>query len=162
MMGVFRDIRFAARGLIAQPGFTITAVVTLALAVGVNAVMLDVLDRLLVRDPPGVRDPRQVSDLFWIRRGFCLSQDQLRELCRLQERSERLPRRDRDIQTRKAEPRAWTDGASGHRHELQSRVLRRSRSRPVARRSSRSQREGSGRGRRNQSRAVAAAFWRRA
>jgi hypothetical protein len=65
MKGLARDIRFAARGLIAQLGFTITAVVTLALAVGVNAVMLDVLDRLLVRDPPGVRSPDEVTRIYF-------------------------------------------------------------------------------------------------
>lgn len=65
MTGLLRDIRLAARGLIAQPGFTITAVVMLALAVGVNAVMLDVLDRLLVRDPPGVRNPSEVTRLYF-------------------------------------------------------------------------------------------------
>lgn len=59
MVGLLRDLRFAARRLIAQPGFTLTAVLTLALAVGVNALMLDVLDRLLVRDPSGVRDPKR-------------------------------------------------------------------------------------------------------
>jgi ABC-type lipoprotein release transport system permease subunit len=59
MVRLLRDLRFAARRLIAQPGFTLTAVLTLALAVGVNALMLDVLDRLLVRDPSGVRDPKR-------------------------------------------------------------------------------------------------------
>ena len=44
---MFRDLRYAIRGLLAQPAFTVTAVVTLALAVGVNALMLDTLDRLL-------------------------------------------------------------------------------------------------------------------
>ena len=65
MSGLLRDIRFAARGLIAQAGFTVTAVVTLALAVGVNAVMLDVLDRLLIRDPPGVQHPSDVTRIYF-------------------------------------------------------------------------------------------------
>jgi putative ABC transport system permease protein len=65
MRDLLREIRFAARGLIAQPGFTITAVVTLALSIGVNVVMLDVLDRLLVRDPPGVRNPEEITRLYF-------------------------------------------------------------------------------------------------
>ena len=85
MVGLLRDLRFAARRLIAQPGFTLTAVLTLALAVGVNALMLDVLDRLLVRDPSGVRDPKRSSPLLRLRQERCLSQDELRQLCQLSE-----------------------------------------------------------------------------
>jgi hypothetical protein len=62
---VLRDLRRAFRGLIAQPAFTLTAVITLALGVGVNALMLDVLDRLLIRPPSGVHDPQQVSRIYF-------------------------------------------------------------------------------------------------
>ncbi len=62
---MLRDLRYAIRGLLAQPAFTCTAIVTLALAVGVNATMLDVLDRLLLRPPFGVSEPDRVTRLYF-------------------------------------------------------------------------------------------------
>src|SRR5271157_2425838 len=62
---LMRDVRFSLRVLRKSPGFTIVAVVTLALAIGANAVVFGVLNGLILR-PLNV--PRAES-LYAIERG---------------------------------------------------------------------------------------------
>jgi predicted permease len=50
------DVRYALRGLRASPGFTLGVVVTLGLGLGANTAMFGVVDRLLFRPPPLLRD----------------------------------------------------------------------------------------------------------
>jgi putative ABC transport system permease protein len=54
-----RDMRYGLRGLWRNPGFTLVAVVTLALAIGANASIFSLLDQALLRALP-VRDPDQL------------------------------------------------------------------------------------------------------
>lgn len=63
------DLRFAARGLARAPGFTLVVIGTLGLAIGANATMFGVVDRLLLRPPaaiPYADQVRRVTVSRWI------------------------------------------------------------------------------------------------
>lgn len=55
-----RDIAFATRALIAQPVFTIAAVLTLGLGIGVNAAIFSAVNTYLIKPLP-VRDPERIA-----------------------------------------------------------------------------------------------------
>jgi putative ABC transport system permease protein len=59
MSQLTQDFRFAARSLVKQPGFTLAAVLTLALGIGANTAIFSVVDSVLLSPPP-FRDPGRV------------------------------------------------------------------------------------------------------
>jgi predicted permease len=59
-----QELRQALRGLRRSPGFTAMAVLTLALALGANAAMFGIVDRVLLRGPEYLTNPDEVVRVY--------------------------------------------------------------------------------------------------
>ena len=58
------DLRFALRSLRKAPGFTAVAVLTLALGIGANSTIFDIINGILLKPPAGVVDPSRVVTIY--------------------------------------------------------------------------------------------------
>ena len=63
MEDLFKDVRYAVRGLRRSPGFAAVAILSLGLGVGVNTAMFSLVDGLLFRPLP-VESPSTLVDIF--------------------------------------------------------------------------------------------------
>src|SRR6478735_2667675 len=61
---LLQDLKYAARGLRLKPAFAIAVVSTIGLGIGANAAMFGIVDRLLFRPPPLMKDPATVHRLY--------------------------------------------------------------------------------------------------
>jgi len=72
---VWRDVRMALRGFVKSPGFSIVVVATLALGIGANTAIFELLDAVRLRTLP-VSKPDELAELQIVggNRGFGLNE----------------------------------------------------------------------------------------
>jgi predicted permease len=63
------DVVHALRLLRKAPVFSLTSILSLAIGIGANAAIFSLADALLLRDRPGIRDPRMLVDVGRTQRG---------------------------------------------------------------------------------------------
>jgi putative ABC transport system permease protein len=63
MERLIQDLRFALRRLRKSPGFTLIALLSLALGIGANTAIFSLVDAVLLRDP-AVREPGRVLEIY--------------------------------------------------------------------------------------------------
>jgi predicted permease len=68
MSNLLQDLRYGSRQLINDPGFTVVALLTLALGIAINATIFSAVSAVLLRQPP-IHDPNRVMLALSTNRG---------------------------------------------------------------------------------------------
>src|ERR1700691_2768445 len=59
-----RDLTIALRTLLKAPSFAIVSIVSLALAIGANSAIFSLIDAVLLRPLPGIRQPQRLAAIY--------------------------------------------------------------------------------------------------
>jgi len=63
MQTLFQDLRFGARQLLKRPGFTLLAIISMALGIGANTAIFSLVDTVAFRPLP-VRNASELQELY--------------------------------------------------------------------------------------------------
>jgi macrolide transport system ATP-binding/permease protein len=64
MGNLIQDLRYGFRLLLKKPGFTVVAVLVLALGIGVNTTIFSLVNALLLRELPGTTEPQRLVAIY--------------------------------------------------------------------------------------------------
>ena len=63
MQTLFQDLRYGLRQLLKRPGFTLLAIISMALGIGANTAIFSLVDTVVFRPLP-VRNASELQELF--------------------------------------------------------------------------------------------------
>ena len=64
MESIVQDVRYAFRILKRSPGFSLIAVLTVAVGIGATTTIFSTVNAVLLKPPPGVRDAGELVRLY--------------------------------------------------------------------------------------------------
>jgi predicted permease len=121
---VRQDLRFAFRLFYKSPGFTATAILTLALGIGANTTIFSWVRSVLLNPLPGVASPERVVALEtiapngeWVPTSYLDFRD-LRDNCKLSEKMTVTKPMDLAVGNENSLERTWGEAVSGNFFDL--------------------------------------------